>query len=339
MAKRHNMVQHNLVKNAIAAYFAAVEIHNKPNIPYRYQTVSLLLTNAWELILKAYIKKYDKARSIYTSEDQKKTITLDYALDVVEQHINKKQPKHFTAAQRNLSLLEEYRNCYTHYYSEQIDPLIFMIVAKAAINFASFVKEYFGKDIVADEGLFILPIGFSLPFRVEDFLSRKAKNYPTTPEANSFVNSIIKATTELDEAGISEAVVVGFDLLINQVKKDTNRAILATITKDDDAVPFTKKTQIVLSNDPNAQRMMIDESNITVLFPLRHADVCTRCRESILGFKQDKKFNEIMRKLKLNKAFCHEWKHNPASPKSTKTHLYAEGIIMEIQRLYSEEST
>ena len=64
------------------------------------------------------------------------------------------------------------------------------IVAKAAINFASFVKEYFGKDIVADEGLFILPIGFSLPFRVEDFLSRKAKNYPTTPEANSFVNSI-----------------------------------------------------------------------------------------------------------------------------------------------------
>ena len=137
----------------------------------------------------------------------------------------------------------------------------------------------------------------------------------------------------------SSVIAFSLDLLINQVKKDTNRAILATITKDDDAVPFTKKTQIVLSNDPNAQRMMIDESNITVLFPLRHADVCTRCRESILGFKQDKKFNEIMRKLKLNKAFCHEWKHNPASPKSTKTHLYAEGIIMEIQRLYSEEST
>lgn len=338
VAKRHNMVQHNLVKNAIAAYFAAVEIHNKPNIPYRYQTVSLLLTNAWELILKAYIKKYDKARSIYTSEDQKKTITLDHALDVVEQHINKKQPKHFTAAQRNLHLLEEYRNCYTHYYSEQIEPLIFMIVAKAAINFASFVKEYFGKDIVADEGLFILPIGFSLPFRVEDFLSRKAKNYPTTPEANSFVNSIIKATTELDEAGISEAVVVGFDLLINQVKKESNGAILATITKDEDGVLFTKRTQVVLSNDPNAQRMAVDESNITTLFPLRYADVCARCRESIPAFKQDRKFNEIMKDLKLNRAFCHERKLDPANPKSTKTHLYAESIILEIQKRYADEA-
>lgn len=332
------MVQHNLVKNAIAAYFAAVEIHNKPTIPYRYQTVSLLLINAWELILKAYIKRYDKRRSIYTSEDQKKTITLDYALDVVEQHINKKQPKHFTAVQRNLYLLEEYRNCYTHYYSEQIEPLVFMVVAKAAINFASFVKEYFGKDIVADEGLFILPIGFKLPFRVEDFLSRNAKNYPTTPEANGFVNSIIKATTELDEAGISEAVVVGFDLLFNQVKKDTNKTILATISKEDDAVPFTRKTQIVLSNDPNAQRIVVDESNITALFPLRYTNVCTRCRESIPGFKQDKRFNEIMKKLKQNKAFCHERKLDPANPRTTKTHLYSEGIVLEIQKLYADKS-
>ena len=53
VAKRHNMVQHNLVKNAIAAYFAAVEIHNKPNIPYRYQTVSLLLTNASIVVIRS----------------------------------------------------------------------------------------------------------------------------------------------------------------------------------------------------------------------------------------------------------------------------------------------
>ena len=45
MAKRR-MVQHNLIKNSIAAYFAAAEFHNKPGIPYRYETVTLLIMNA-----------------------------------------------------------------------------------------------------------------------------------------------------------------------------------------------------------------------------------------------------------------------------------------------------
>ena len=47
MAKR-KMVQGNLVKNSVAAYFAAIEIHNKPNIAYRYETMTLLIINAWE---------------------------------------------------------------------------------------------------------------------------------------------------------------------------------------------------------------------------------------------------------------------------------------------------
>lgn len=65
MGKR-KMVQSNLIKNSIAAYFGAVEIHNKPNILYRYETTTLLMMNAWELILKAYVRKYiKKAINIY----------------------------------------------------------------------------------------------------------------------------------------------------------------------------------------------------------------------------------------------------------------------------------
>ena len=46
MPKR-KMVQNNLLKNSISAYFAAIEIHNKPNFSYRYETVTLLIMNAW----------------------------------------------------------------------------------------------------------------------------------------------------------------------------------------------------------------------------------------------------------------------------------------------------
>src|ERR1700690_2399102 len=50
-----------LLGNAKSAMFAAIEIHNKPIFPYRYEVCTLLVVNAWELALKAYIAKKVKS--------------------------------------------------------------------------------------------------------------------------------------------------------------------------------------------------------------------------------------------------------------------------------------
>ena len=105
-------IQSNLVKNSIAAYFAAIEIHNKPNISYRYETVSLLMMNAWELALKAYVRKHIKTRSIFTEDGH--TISADKALDYVTEHINNIKPKSFTAVRLNIEEIEKYRNGNVH---------------------------------------------------------------------------------------------------------------------------------------------------------------------------------------------------------------------------------
>ena len=78
MAKR-KMVQNNLLKNSISAYFAAIEIHNKPNISYRYETTTLLIMNAWELALKCFVKKYIKSKSIYTEDGH--TFSINKAIE------------------------------------------------------------------------------------------------------------------------------------------------------------------------------------------------------------------------------------------------------------------
>lgn len=135
MAKR-KMIQSNLLKNSIAAYFAAIEIHNKPNISYRYETTALLLMNAWELVLKAFVKKYIKSKNIFTKDGH--TISIDKALDYTEEYINTLEPKAFNAIKENLFLIEGYRNNIVHYYSEQLEPYIFMLTAKAALNYVDF---------------------------------------------------------------------------------------------------------------------------------------------------------------------------------------------------------
>lgn len=45
------------------------------------------------------------------------------------------------------------------------------------------VKKYFDKDIMADDGLFILPLGFNLPFNPVDFLSELIAKYALLKEA------------------------------------------------------------------------------------------------------------------------------------------------------------
>jgi len=52
-----------LLGNAVSAMLAAIEIYNKPLFQYRDEIVSILLINAWELLLKAVVSK--DGQSIY----------------------------------------------------------------------------------------------------------------------------------------------------------------------------------------------------------------------------------------------------------------------------------
>lgn len=334
MAKR-KMVQNNLLKNSIAAYFAAIEIHNKPNFCYRYETTTLLLMNAWELVLKAFVKKYIKSKSIYTKDGH--TISIDKAIDYAEEYINSNEHKAFNAIKENLLLIEEYRNNVVHYYNEQLEPYIFMLIAKAALNYVDFLKKYFSKDILAEDGLFILPLGFKLPFKPEDFLSKKATSYVSSPESRAFINSMIRIIDDLDRQGVEDTIVVGFDIYLENVKRMKNRDLLIAITSKDEAdASFSKVSRYKITNDPNAQKINLSDEEIIKVYPLTYKDVCERCKTEVEGFKQNKEFNSILSKLKSDRIFAYTRKLNPQSKKSATTILYSESVIEEIKRIYDD---
>lgn len=332
MPKR-KMVQNNLLKNSISAYFAAIEIHNKPNFSYRYETVTLLIMNAWELILKCFVKKYIKSKSIYKKDGH--TISIDKAIDYTDEYINKQEPKAFIAIKENLCLIEEYRNNIVHYYNEQLEPYIFMLTAKAALNYVDFLKNYFSKDIMANEGLFILPLGFKLPFKPEDFLTKRAANYISSKESKEFISSMVKVITDLNDEGIEDTIVVGFDIYLENVKRMKNSDLLIAITSQDAAdANFAKINKVQLSDDPNAQKIKLSDDEIVKLYPFTYSDICKKCRADIPNFKQGKKFNEIMSSLKENNTYAYTRRLNPKKAKTTKTTLYAASIIDEIKQRY-----
>lgn len=336
MGKR-KMVQFNLVKNSIAAYFGAVEIHNKPNISYRYETTTLLMMNAWELVLKAYVKKYIKNKSIYTKDGH--TISIDKAIEYVNEHINLIEPKSFEAAKQNLLLMEEYRNNIVHYYNEQLEPYIFMLTAKAALNYVEFLKKYFSKDILAEDGLFILPLGFKLPFRPEDFLSKKAAQYAATSDSQAFINSMVRVITDLNEQGVEDTIVVGFDIYLENVKKLNNHDLLVAITSAEDAdAKFAKVSKVQISNNSDAQKVSISDDELVKQYPLQYSDVSAECKKRISGFKQNQTFNARMKMLKNDPRYAFVRHLNPKSEGSSKVTLYSKAAVDEIVRLYEENT-
>lgn len=42
----------DISKKAVAAAWAAIEIYNQPDFKHHEEAVSILMTNAWELLLK-----------------------------------------------------------------------------------------------------------------------------------------------------------------------------------------------------------------------------------------------------------------------------------------------
>jgi len=66
---------------------AIPEIHNKPDIPYRYQIVSILLVNSWELLLKAFLIKYHSKINEETIYDEIFTETYTDVVTYCKSHI------------------------------------------------------------------------------------------------------------------------------------------------------------------------------------------------------------------------------------------------------------
>lgn len=335
MAKR-KMVQSNLIKNSIAAYFAAIELHNKPNISYRYETVTLLIMNAWELALKAYVRKYIKKRSIFTEDGH--TIYADTALEYVTEDINSVKKNSFTAVKRNIEEIEKYRNGITHFYCEELEPYIFMLVARSALNYVDFIKKYFSKDIMMDDGLFIMPLGFKLPFQPEDFLSNKSAKYAASEESRNFIKDIVNVIKELKDDGIEESIVLGFDIYLESVKKATNSDILAAITSIDEAdATFAKVTHAKFSTDPNAQVFNMSDEEFRKIWKYSHKEVVAWCRENISTFKQTQKFYSIMRELQKDINCAYTRRLDSTNSKSPSKTFYTDNMLLKLKEEYEKK--
>lgn len=290
MSGKRRQIQNGLLRNSAAAYYAAIELHNKPNMPYRYQATVLLMTNAWELLLKAFLRKYGTSR---IERKNGSTIEFGKVINLTLQTLDDKHRKRFIPVADNLNLLRLYRNDYAHYCGCDIEAAVLGLLAKASIAYLEFRKDHFPKAKFIDPNLYILPLGFKLPFQPEVLFNPKQANSTISDEATEFINSIATSAKRLSDQGIEESVFVGFNIAFTNVKAVSNADILAQL--DENGIPFRREKRVRIVDDPSAAPFMLSDEEFFEQYPLEYKDLVDLCKKQIPTFVSNNDFHDIMR--------------------------------------------
>lgn len=266
MRKRKSPIAKSLLNNSISAMISTIEIHNKPEIKYRYETVVLLLLNSWELLLKSYLYKFHNKVKIF--ERDGRTKPFENCLNIVSQKLG----SDFNPTKENLEVLYDYRNQTAHFYIEEINPILYSIVCKSIIFYNQFVLKYFNIDLAQNSDLILLPIGFKRPISPIDYISNESVNKNSSEEVKQFLRTIVDSTKRLNEQNIDETIFVEFRMNLTSVNRTKNADLIAgidnSIAADLKINPNKNPPKIISSNE--GQKVILtrnkEESNGTIYY-------------------------------------------------------------------------
>lgn len=339
---KRNMIQKNLIKNSIAAYYAAIELHNKPNIKYRYETVVILLINSWELLLKAFVRKHIKTKSIFKKDKGKyinETLPLKTILSYCISYLNKIEPNNlFRVTSLNIQRILEYRDNAVHFYNDKIDPIIFSLVAKNSYDYIKFVDKYFKLNIVDNEKIYIMPLGFKLPFNPETYFTKQYIGSTNSLKCEEFINSIISDITDLKSKSIEESILVGFEVKVDSIRDVKNSDFVMAISDNaTQKIKILKESKIIISNSPEAKPIFFSPDDFYKIYKLTYKEVQEMCKKRYKDFTLNREYNGILADLKSKPKYSGTLGKSPKSKsKSEPQYMYTEYIFEELDKYYQK---
>lgn len=267
-------IHESLLSNSLDAALASIEIYNKPNFPNREQVFSILIINAWELLLKARILSLngDNLTSIYipTPDGTYKTnrsgnyLTIEIIGAVRKLNLA-------TNIANNIQNLVGIRDTAIHYFhDESIAYLVYVLGVASLRNYQRLIQEWFDKSLT-DYNFYIMPLGFNYDFQTLQMLDLN-----TRPEIiANLVKAVLDSQEQLTDGDdyhfmceIKTSIVSAkkatsdTDLVTEIASSETSEAMIVTRTQPlTDRYPYsyTKLTEKVKQLKPDATNNHINQ--------------------------------------------------------------------------------
>jgi hypothetical protein len=258
-----------LLENSIAAALSAIEIYNKPDFRYREQVFSILVINAWELLLKAKLvaDSGEKLESLYIfKEDGQPKLNRTGQPLTVEILGAVRKLNLDPAIVGNLEGLIGVRDAVVHLYaSESLSYLVYTLGAASLQNYQKLVHNSFGRSLL-EYNFYILPLAFAY-----NFTTLAVIECDKEPEA---VAALLKSVTAPQET-IESAdfhLVCEISTELRSAKKFVAGAADVSVV-----VAPTGSDKIVYRTQPLTDR-----------YPLSYYEVVAKVRSALPGLKQHK---------------------------------------------------
>ncbi len=311
-----------LLDKSIEAALSAIELYNKPNFNYREESFTILMLNAWELLLKAKVLKDNKGKltSLYVpinknkkdgSKSKKITYKKNRAKNYLTLDLNTLINRLITDSnlKKSLEILIEIRDNSIHFMnSSKLFEKYMLETAIASLkNYSILIYEWFDRSL--DEfDLFLIPLAFNLPetFNVEN-LKKETESHKRLLEYISLQRKNIEKDSEY-----SVTVVVN-------LKVERNKEGLS-VKFDENGIPVKIDTEEVFKKK----------------YPLDYTALVAKCRSRYSDFKTNNTFHEIRRKLCEENDFkgIKYLDHN--RNKGIKKDYYSTNILKELDKYYNK---
>lgn len=320
-----------VLERSVAAAVSAIEIYNKPDFKYRSETFSILMTNAWELLLKGKILKDNDndLRAIQIKEKRRRkdgsyskrtylrrtrsgnpaTLSIGTAItnigpSVLDQRVIE-----------NLNSLVEVRDNAIHLINKDLglQTRIQDIGTAALKNYVQLVQEWFDYDLTR-YNFYLMPLSFFHQADVVESFSIKKYNEQT--------RNLIRYLQSIEREHPS----------------DTENPYNATLRIETKFLRSSSDTAIKVQSttDPTAPKVQITEEDLLKRYPHDYHALTGRLRSRYSDFKQNKKYHDVLKSLKGDNRYCRVRRLDPENPNSLKKEYYSSETFRVFDNHYSK---
>lgn len=333
MKKGTSPLVKSLIKNAESALLSSIEIHNKPVFSYRYEVSIILIINAWELALKAYIYKFLKNKVKLILKDGTTKPFLE-CLACVKGNLKKE----FIMEAESIEALYDYRNNVIHFYGQKMDSVIFSLLQKNILLLSNFIKKYFKVDLSKKTDLILLPLGFKKVISPVDFLSNDSYTQNSSQEVKDFLNKIVERVDRLKKAGVEDSILVTYRMNIENVNRVKNADIIAAIDNQNEQKNKIQINSYKITNNSNAKEIRIEsESDLfKTIFTESRSAVDKYMRENFLC-KMNSEYHEIKNEFEKKPNL---FRLNPTYPKQPERGgmpFFSKQVYKEFEKFYKRK--
>ena len=314
-----------LAQKSIQAAVAAIEIYNKPNFSYREEAFALLMTNAWELLLKAkwILDHGEAADSLYELVDGgagDKTPKLNRSGNPHSHSLAFLAAKLVEDADSglergchdNILALIEIRDNAAHFLNKDLylGRRVLEVGTPALRNYLQLATEWFQLDLSV-YNFFLMPISFYHGFEAAE--PAAVSNYP---------EQIKKLLAYLDSLEERDNETEGTQHVALRLETKLVRG------KDASCVAFR------WTDDPDAPAVTVREEDVLKNYPLTYRELTDTIKRRYDNFLENEEYHTLRKQLQQENKYSIERVLNPSNPKSSRQRFFNPNILQEFDKHY-----